>query len=580
MVSSIGVRFILLVLLIAVPFASNSYTAYQLGLYLLYGIAGQGIVLCWGKGGFLPIGQALFFGIGAYISGMILKSGPGWGMVFVALVLAVVIPALIAGVVGALVFGRKIGSGLYFSLITLALSLLGYQLANSQVWLTGGFNGMTGIKGLPGIDSFGSLYFFIVGALIISTISLSYLIRMPFGQILEAVRENEERLQFLGVNTSRIKAIAFAVSGGIAGLAGAFFAPHQGIVTPQVVGFILSAELVIWTAVGGRFGLVGPVLGAVLVGFLASGLREHFAFWEVVVALVFIIVVLRMPGGIVGLFELIAGKIGLNISGSLALQRFERVTEKPKSVHPKLEFDNVSLQVGPVIILDGLSFNISKAGIHCLIGPNGAGKTSALNVLTGKLSHNSGKIFWRNNRIEGVQPFRMSGLGIGRKLQVPSIFPNLTIRQNIDVAIWVNRLKFGHYLSKRPYYWHKTLLDKLQDAFPFLIDSDVLAGTLSVGQRQMLDFSMTVLAEPDLILLDEPCAGLSKSETETMISAISDLAKSSNATFIIVEHDMQVVELLSDNVLVMHQGKLLVQGSLNDIRGNPDVQRVYAGGTK
>ena len=526
------------------------------------------------------MGQALFFGIGAYIAGTVLKSNPGWGLVILALVLAVIVPALIAGIVGALVFGRKIGSGLYFSLITLALTLLGYQLANSQVWLTGGFNGMTGIKGLPGIDSFGNLYFFIVGALTISTLFLAYLIRTPFGQILEAVRENEERLQFLGVNSSRIKAIAFAVSGGIAGLAGAFFAPHQGIVTPQVVGFILSAELVIWTAVGGRFGLVGPVVGAVLIGFLASGLRDHFSFWEVVVALIFIIVVLRMPGGIAGLGASLFKRIGLNIEGSRIPQRSEKIAATPTSSQPILEFNNVSLKIGPVVILDDLSFKIANTGIHCLIGPNGAGKTSALNVLTGKLSHNSGKIFWRACSLEGVRPFRMSGLGIGRKLQVPSIFPELTIRQNIDIALWVNRLKFSHFLSMHPYQWHKGLLDRLQDAFPFLKDSEVLAGMLSVGQRQMLDFSMTVLAEPDLILLDEPCAGLSKSETETMISAISDLAKSSKATFIIVEHDMQVVELLSDHVLVMHQGRLLAQGALDQIRANPEVQRVYAGGSK
>ena len=132
----------------------------------------------------------------------------------------------------------------------------------------------------------------------------------------------------------------------------------------------------------------------------------------------------------------------------------------------------------------------------------------------------------------------------------------------------------------RPYRWHKALQDRLERALPFLTDAEVLAGKLSVGQRQMLDFSMTVIAEPDLILLDEPCAGLSKAETETMISAIADLAKSSKATFIIVEHDMQVVELLSDHVLVMHQGRLLAQGSLEQIRANPEVKRVYAGGSK
>ena len=301
MAFSLVINIVMFAILIAIPFLTNSYSAYQLGLYLLYGMVGQGIALCWGKGGFLPLGQALFFGIGAYISGKLLQGDIGWGIVLLVLLLSIIVPATIAALVGLLVFDRQIGSGPYFSLITLALSLLGYQLANSQVWLTGGFNGLTGISGLPGIDSYGNLYFFIVGALLLSTVFLAYLIRTPFGQMLEAIRENEERVQFLGIHTSWVKAVAFAISGAVAGLAGAFFAPHQGIVTPQVVGFILSAELVIWTAVGGRFGFIGPVIGAVAIGFLASGLRDSFAYWEVVVALVFVLVVLKMPGGLSGM---------------------------------------------------------------------------------------------------------------------------------------------------------------------------------------------------------------------------------------------------------------------------------------
>ena len=132
MAFSLVVKLLPMVALLAFPFLTTSYSAYQLGLYLLYGIVGQGIALCWGNGGFLPLGQALFFGIGAYISGKILQGNIGWGVVILALILSVIIPALIAGFIGALVFDRQIGSGPYFSLITLALSLLGYQLAKSQ----------------------------------------------------------------------------------------------------------------------------------------------------------------------------------------------------------------------------------------------------------------------------------------------------------------------------------------------------------------------------------------------------------------------------------------------------------------
>ena len=566
--------------LLAVPFIWGSFTAYQLGLYLIYGIVAQGIALCWGRAGFLPLGQALFFGLGAYIAGAVLQGGAGWLAIVAAFLVAIAVPALLAWIVGALVFDRQIGSGPYFSLITLALSMLGFQLANSMDWLTGGFNGLTGIAGLPGIDTYEHLYFVILAGLVLSTLALAHLTRSPFGQLLEAVRDNEERLQFFGFRTSLLKAAAFAASGGLAGLAGALYAPHQGIVTPQAVGFLLSAELVIWTAVGGRFGLLGPVAGAVLIGFLASGLRDAFSYWEVVVALVFIAVVLYLPGGLGELFSRTAGWLKLPTGQAPPPKRDQPLARRGKPDAPDMVFDEVAVTAGPVAILRGLSLAVDKGGIHCVIGPNGAGKTSALNALTGKLPLSSGDIRWRNRSLSRTRPYLAARQGIGRKFQVPSIFPNLTVRQNLDLALWSNRLASFGMLSMQPYRWASDLLAQLEARFGFLGEADKPAGSLSVGQRQMLDFSMTLLAEPDLVLLDEPCAGLSAAETAQMIDAIADLSASTGATFIIIEHDMQVVERLSDHVFVMHQGQLLASGTMAEIRADEQVQRVYSGGTK
>lgn len=571
---------LVLLVLPVVPFVWGSFTAYQLGLYLIYGIVAQGIALCWGRAGFLPLGQALFFGLGAYIAGAALKGDASWLTILPFFALAVLVPALFALLIGALVFDRQIGSGPYFSLITLALAMLGFQLANSLDWLTGGFNGMTGISGLPGIDTYEHLYFVIIGGLAVSTLILAHLMRAPFGQLLEAVRDNEERLQFFGFRTSLLKAAAFAVSGGLAGLAGALYAPHQGIVTPQAVGFLLSAELVIWTAVGGRFGLLGPVAGAVLIGFLASGLRDSFSYWEVIVALVFIGVVLYLPGGLGGLVADIAGRLKLTAAGMRSAIRELQLDRRETPREPDLVFDEVAVTAGPVSILRGLSLAIDKGGIHCVIGPNGAGKTSALNVLTGKLPLTLGQIEWRGQSLSKTRPFRAAHLGIGRKFQVPSIFPSLSVRQNLDMALWSNRITPAGLVSMQPYGWTSQLLGELEARFGFLKDADMQAGSLSVGQRQMLDFSMTLLAEPDLVLLDEPCAGLSAAETGLMIDAIADLSKVTGATFVIIEHDMQVVERLSDHVFVMHQGQLLASGTMAKIRANKDVQRVYSGGTK
>ena len=568
--------------LLLVPFVWSSFTAYELGLYLLYGMVGQGIALCWGRAGFLPLGQALFFGLGAYLAGAGLKTlgGDSWLLVPV-LAGACLIPALLAGAVGLLVFHRQVGSGPYFSLITLALAMLGFQLANSMVEVTGGFNGMTGVPALAGIDPFEHFYYVIVAALAVTTVTIGYLERSPFGQLLAAVAQNEERLQFFGFRTSRLKALAFATSAGVAGLAGVLYAPHQGIVTPQAVGFLLSAELVIWTAGGGRTSLAGPVLGAVAIGFLASGLRDTFLYWEVAVALVFVVVVLRWPEGVAGVFRPAARVVlGAGRPGERAPERHIILPARAEKPSPGLRFEEVGVTAGSVEILRGLSFEIGARAIHCLIGPNGAGKTSALNALTGKLPLAAGDIRWAGKSVAGETVYGTAARGIGRKSQVPSIFPALTIGRNVDIALWANRLRPIDLFRMTPYRWRTPLLGRLESRFPFLHDATQRAGALSVGERQMLDFALTMLAEPDLVLLDEPCAGLSVEETTRMTDAIAELTAEIGATGIVIEHDMQVVERLSDHVLVLHQGRLLASGTMDEIRRDPAVQAVYAGGSK
>ncbi|MEM6464401.1 MAG: ATP-binding cassette domain-containing protein [Pseudomonadota bacterium] len=580
MVYTRAASLVILAGLAAVPAVFGMFTAYQLGLYLIYGIVGQGIALCWGRAGFLPLGQALFFGIGAYIAGAFLKASDGAYIALIpAIATACIVPAILAAIVGLLVFNRQIGSGPYFSLITLALAMLGFQLANSLDGITGGFNGMTGIPAPAGIDSFGNYYFVVLGAVAVISLALYWLLRTPFGLLLSATAENEERLQFFGFNTSGLKAAAFGISAGVAGLAGALYAPHQGIVTPQAVGFLLSAELVIWTAVGGRTSLAGPLVGAVFIGFLASELRNTFQYWEVVIGLVFILVVLRLPRGIVGIgetaFKSITG--GWN---KPSLPRDQKLETSGPALKPDLVFDEVKVTMGPVTILDGLDFSIHQPGIHAIIGPNGAGKTSAFNVMTGRLRATAGSVRWRGETVNGMKPYQVARLKVSRKFQVPSVFSGLSIDQHVDIALWANRIGTADLFSMQPFRWTSDLYSILAERFSFLNEGDRIAGDLSLGQRQMLDFCITYLSEPELVLLDEPCAGLSTAETADMIAAIADTNRHLGSTAIIIEHDMRVVEGLSNHVIVMHQGRLLANGSIDEIRANEDVQAVYSGGTK
>lgn len=562
--------------LVALPFASSEFVAYQIALFLIYGIAAQGVALCWGRLGFLPLGHALFFGLGAYLFGGMLKGAESNPALYLALPLTVVAPALLAYVIARLVFARSSRSGPYFSLITLALTMLGFLAAQQWSGLTGGFNGMTDIPDIPGTARYETLYWLVAAVAVISTLVLAMLAARPIGVIWEAVAQNEERLQLLGYATDRVKANAYAFSALLAAAAGALFSAHQGIVTPQAMSFILSTEFVIWAAVGGKGSSLGPLLGATVVGYASAELREQFLYWEVAVAALFIVVVLFLPNGVAGLLKRRADPRRGADSPAPATQ------ETATSTAPvSLTLDGVKTAQSGVTILDGLSLGLSGPGIRCVIGPNGAGKTSSFNVITGRLPLLGGGVTLNGHDIGGLSAWRVARKGIGRKMQVPSVFPDLTVRENLGLAVWAGRASAVDTLRRATLGWHTSLLAEILQEFPALASQlDAPAGTLAQGHRQALELAMTLLPEPKLVLLDEPCAGLSPGETHQMIDAIKALVSRIGAAALLIEHDITAVDAMGGDVYVLHQGRLLDKGSLADIQASAAVRAVYAGGRK
>src|SRR5664279_6501436 len=294
-------------------------------------------------------------------------------------------------------------------MITLALSLLAFQLANNWESVTGGFNGLKGIPGLPGLDSYTAAYYVAAVALIASTLVTGWLYRAPLGLLWAALSHNERRVVMFGFDTNRLKAVAFGVSGLLAGIGGAIYAPQQGLVTPQLCGFALSADLVIWAAVGGRGRLLGPVLGAILIGALTSGLRDRFQFWEIGIAIVFILVVLLFPQGLIGVFAPLERWWSRGARRAAAVTAPARVATTGDA---RLEIDAIDVQLGEVRILDRLSLRFDKPGIYCVIGPNGAGKTSTFNMLTGELPAQAGRVSFDGHAIGRLQTHRIVRLGI------------------------------------------------------------------------------------------------------------------------------------------------------------------------
>lgn len=319
------------------PFLVGSYDLNLIARFMALGILALGIVLLWGEAGILSLGQGVYFGLGGYALAMHLKlsalapgelpdfmvwSGvktlPWWWAPFenpvVAVLGVVVIPGLLAALFAWMVFHRRVG-GTYFALITQALALAFATLLISQQATTGGFNGLTEFPTLFGIDlntlgAVRGLYWITLAALVAAGLLLAAIRRSRFGTLLRAVRDGENRMRFLGYDPTPYKVAAFAAAAMLAGVAGALFTLHAGVVSPALVGVVPSIEMIIWVAIGGRHSLVGAVVAALLVNLardrISSALPE---LWLYVLGALFIVVVTLMPRGLAGLAEQVTARL-------------------------------------------------------------------------------------------------------------------------------------------------------------------------------------------------------------------------------------------------------------------------------
>jgi urea transport system permease protein len=315
------------------PFIINAYQLSLLGRFLALSILAMGVMLTWGEAGILSLGQGVFFGLGGYALAMHLKleglnlangdmpdfmvwSGvsalptfwyPFANPVF-ALACVVLLPGAFAAAFSWLVFRRRVG-GVYFALITQALALAFSTLLISQQALTGGFNGLTDFSTLFGYDittqGAAQIIYWVTFAFVVAVyFSLRWLLTSRFGVMLRATRDGENRVRFLGHNPVPYKVVAFGLAGALAGIGGALFTLHAGVVSPALVGVVPSIEMVVWVAVGGRNILWGAIAGTLLVNFAKDQISSAFpSLWLYGLGALFILAVSFLPSGIAGLFH-------------------------------------------------------------------------------------------------------------------------------------------------------------------------------------------------------------------------------------------------------------------------------------
>jgi urea transport system permease protein len=318
-----------LILAIAAPWLLSGYDLNLLARFLALSLTAMGLVLLWGEGGVLSLGQGVFFGLGGYAIAMHLKmnglaegelpdfmqwSGvtalPWWWSVLknpVAAILTVfLVPTGLAALLGWAIFRRRIG-GVYFALITQALALAFATLLISQQGMTGGFNGLTDYQTLFGFNlnlpsTTTGLYFITLTLVVAGFLALRWLLATRFGKLLRATRDGSNRMRFLGYDPTPYRIVAFSVAALVTSVSGALYTLHAGVISPALVGVVPSIEMVIWVAIGGRESLAGALVGALLVNFakdrISTALPE---LWLYALGALFIIAVTVLPKGLAGL---------------------------------------------------------------------------------------------------------------------------------------------------------------------------------------------------------------------------------------------------------------------------------------
>lgn len=544
---------------------------------MIYAMLAVTVDLLWGYAGVLTFGQAAFFGIGAYATAMVLTHlGSSPELMLLAFVLAILVPLVLGGMVGWLSFGYGT-TPLYATVISLVLPIVVTQVAFSGGQWTGSSSGLVGYATLP-LSLAG--YFRLTGVCLLIVAAVAWIfVRSDAGKVLVAIRDNEARCAYLGLNASRIKIALTAVLAGVTGLAGFLFANASGVVAPENTGFVFGTELVIWTALGGRGTILGPVLGTIGIDYLSASLSGELPFlWKLVVGALFVAMIILLPNGLAGLVGKILprGKDSRTAGGSLRvahpLQAPQEIADRP----PLLTIRDLGKSYGSLNVLQGINLTVQPGELVSLVGPNGAGKTTLMRCLSDGTETIGGSVSVRGADIVGLAPDAIVALGVGRKFQVASVFDSLTVAECLRMA---------RSAQHRPSLLHSSPELDLPAAAVEILKLTALDGmldrpvsALSHGLKQSLELTMVVALEPQLILLDEPTAGLTKTERMTIGTILKKLTGELGLAAILVEHDLDFVRDISSRIVVLHQGQLVLDGTVQDVVNSELVKSIYSGG--
>jgi branched-chain amino acid transport system permease protein len=606
--------------LIAVPFVLPrlGFAPNTVNQILIWGLFGIGFDILFGFTGLLSFGQSAFYGTGGFVAAYLLTV-TGLPNVVLGLVIGMIAAAAVGYVVGLIALRR---TGIYFAMITVAIAETFFFLENNPLseW-TGGENGIPGVPA-PSFNAFGwhyqvgpgwSMYGFLAVCYFTGIVVALRVVRSPVGAVFNAIRDNPLRAAAVGHNVHGYKLTAFVIAAAYAGFAGGLLGVLQAFMPPEAFTFDTSGQLVIQTAIGGAGTLFGPLLGAAvwlsLRDFLQGALGLG-ATWKLVLGIAFVLLVCFLRRGLIGAIEDLyhavarrgpvkddSGDAALPVgTAGIATQQAPRIAivgEPAAPAIPKHRRNGNALE-GPILTAihltkryDGLlansdiNFAVNGGELRGIIGPNGAGKTTFFKMLTCEVAPTSGTIMFEGRDITGMSVTDVCQLGLTKSYQVNQLFTRLTVRENLTVAALATlrgkfRLDLFRQLPKIP-----GLNERVEHTLE-LVDLTKYhhrpVVVLPYGEKRRLEVGLALASSPSLLLLDEPLAGLSPRERIEMVKLLRTISQ--DRTVIIIDHDMDSLFELVERVTVLQEGRVLVEGTPGEIKGNTAVQEAYLGGVR
>jgi branched-chain amino acid transport system permease protein len=570
----------MLVIALLLPLVGNDYWALIGTRMAIYWVLVSGLNLVVGFAGHLAIGYVALLTLGAYttsvlVAGNVMPAVP----VFPALAIAAIVGAIFGVIVGLPALRLRT---FYFAMSTLGFATIVTQIALAWQSVTGGGIGIAGPEFPAPFNSAWGFYFLCVGIGAFTTWLSANVARSRYGRALIAVRDAEVAAEATGISKPKMLIAIFLLAGACAAVAGGLFASLQTYITPDAFTFDLSVLFFIAILIGGRGSIMGPMLGTIILTILPEIAAPLAAWSTFLYAVLLLLIVLVMPGGIAALLDFRNRKpLASNRAIAPRPAALADIVRRSKG-DKALALRGIALSFGNVKAIDGLDLDVAPGQIHGLIGPNGSGKTTTLNVISGYFRPQQGRLTLGGARLPTGLPVLRAGRGVCRTFQTPRIIGEASVLQNVMVGGTITgRASFVEAMLSLPRSLRDERAIRMRArlalrAVGLQALESVRADRLQHSELRFLEIARGLMLHPALLLLDEPAAGLSADEIKRLGALIKTISQY-GVGVLLVEHHADLIFDICDRITVLNLGKVLAHGTPADIRVHKEVVSAYLG---